>query len=173
MDVFVEQLVKKKKSVGQIAAIVSTVVLALVLLGLSIVMIMVIGPFAAFAVVGVFYLAWYLLTAQNIEYEYCVTNGDIDIDQIVAQRKRKRIVSVSGKKIQSAGRYVPAQWANRPMDRTVIAAPSDREDNLYYFTYHSKKRGNTLVVFQPDDRVKTSFYEGLPKLVQLDFEKDK
>ena len=121
---------------------------------------------------GIFYGAWYLLTAQNIEYEYCVTNGDIDIDRIVAQRKRRRIVSVSGKKIESAGRYVPEKWAGRPMDRTVIAAPSDREDNLYYFTYHSKKRGHTLVVFQPDDRVKDSFYEGLPKLVQLDFNKE-
>ncbi len=172
MDSFVEQLVKKKKSAGQILAIIGIVIAAVFLLALSILFIGVVGAFAAFVIVGVFYGAWYLLTAQNIEYEYCVTNGDIDIDRIVAQRKRQRIVSVSGKKIESAGRYVPEKWTGRPMDRTVIAAPSDREDNLYYFTYHSKKRGHTLVVFQPDDRVKDSFYEGLPKLVQLDFNKD-
>lgn len=172
MDFFVEQLVKKKKSAGQILAIVGTVLLALVLLAISILLIQFTGAISMLIVVGVFYGAWYLLTAQNIEYEYCVTNGDIDIDRIVAQRKRKRIVSVSGKKIESAGRYVPEKWVGRPMDRTVIAAPSDREDNLYYFTYHSKKRGHTLVVFQPDERVKNSLYEGLPKLVQLDFDKE-
>ncbi len=172
MDSFVEQLVKKKKSAGQIVAIISTVVLAVFLLALSILLIAWIRGFAAFVIVGVFYGAWYLLTAQNIEYEYCVTNGDIDIDRIVAQRKRQRIVSVSGKKIESAGRYVPEKWTGRPMDRTVIAAPSDREDNLYYFTYRSKKRGHTLVVFQPDERVKNSLYEGLPKLVQLDWDKE-
>ena len=172
MDTFVEQLVKKKKSAGQILAIVGVVLAAVLLLALSILLIAWVRGFAAFIIVGIFYGAWYLLTAQNIEYEYCVTNGDIDIDRIVAQRKRRRIVSVSGKKIESAGRYVPEKWAGRPMDRTVIAAPSDREDNLYYFTYHSKKRGHTLVVFQPDDRVKDSFYEGLPKLVQLDFNKE-
>lgn len=172
MDIFVEQLVKKKKSAGQILAIIGTVLLAVFLLALSILFIAWVRGFAAFIIVGVFYGAWYLLTAQNIEYEYCVTNGDIDIDRIVAQRKRQRIVSVSGKKIESAGRYLPEKWAGRPMDRTVIAAPSDHEDNLYYFTYHSKKRGHTLVVFQPDDRVKDSFYEGLPKLVQLDFNKE-
>ncbi len=172
MDTFVEQLVKKKKSTGQILAIIGIVLAAVLLLAVSIVFISIVGAFAAFIIAGVFYGAWYLLTAQNIEYEYCVTNGDIDIDRIVAQRKRRRIVSVSGKKIESAGRYVPEKWAGRPMDRTVIAAPSDREDNLYYFTYHSKKRGHTLVVFQPDDRVKDSFYEGLPKLVQLDFNKE-
>ncbi len=172
MDTFVEQLVKKKKSAGQILAIIGIVLAALFLLAVSIVFISVVGAFAAFVIVGIFYGAWYLLTAQNIEYEYCVTNGDIDIDRIVAQRKRRRIVSVSGKKIESAGRYVPEKWAGRQIDRTVIAAPSDREDNLYYFTYHSKKRGHTLVVFQPDERVKDSFYEGLPKLVQLDFNKE-
>ena len=172
MDIFVEQLVKKKKSVGQIFAIIGTILLAVFLLVLSILFISVVGAFAGFVIVGVFYGAWYLLTAQNIEYEYCVTNGDIDIDRIVAQRKRRRIVSVSGKKIESAGRYLPEKWAGRQMDRTVIAAPSDREDNLYYFTYHSKKRGHTLVVFQPDERVKESLYEGLPKLVQLDWDKE-
>ncbi len=172
MDTFVEQLVKKKKSAGQILAIIGIILAAVFLLAVSIIFIGVVGAFAAFIIVGVFYGAWYLLTAQNIEYEYCVTNGDIDIDRIIAQRKRQRIVSVSGKKIESAGHYVPEKWVGRQMDRTVIAAPSDREDNLYYFTYHSKKRGHTLVVFQPDDRVKDSFYEGLPKLVQLDFNKE-
>ncbi len=172
MDTFVEQLVKKKKSAGQILAIIGIILAAVFLLAVSVVFIGIVGAFAAFIIVGVFYGAWYLLTAQNIEYEYCVTNGDIDIDRIVAQRKRQRIVSVSGKKIESAGRYVPEKWAGRQVDRTVIAAPSDHEDNLYYFTYHSKKRGHTLVVFQPDERVKDSFYEGLPKLVQLDFNKE-
>ncbi|MBR5540622.1 MAG: hypothetical protein IKU56_04505 [Clostridia bacterium] len=172
MDFFVEQLVKKKKSTGQILAIVGTILLALVLLAISLLLIEFTGAISMLIVVGVFYGAWYLLTAQNIEYEYCVTNGDIDIDRIVGQRKRQRIVSVSGKKIESAGRYIPEKWAGRSIDRTVIAAPSNREDNLYYFTYRSKKRGHTLVVFQPDDRVKNSLYEGLPKLVQLDWDKE-
>ncbi|MBQ9964247.1 MAG: hypothetical protein IJP14_03920 [Clostridia bacterium] len=172
MDIFVEQLVKKKKSTGQIVAIAGTILLALILLALSVLLIGIVGPLSAIIIVAVFYGAWYLLTAQNIEYEYCVTNGDIDIDRIVAQRKRERIVSVAGRKIESAGRYVPEKWTGRNIDRTVVAAPSDREENLYYFTYHSKKRGNTLVIFQPDDRVKESLYEGLPKLVQLDWDKD-
>jgi hypothetical protein len=172
MDMFVEQLVKKKKSTGQIVAIVGTLLLALILLAVSILLIGVVGPLGAIIIVGVFYGAWYLLTSQNIEYEYCVTNGDIDIDRIIAQRKRERIVSVAGRKIESAGRYLPEKWVGRKVDRTVIGAPSQNEDNLYYFTYHSKKRGHTLVVFQPDDRVKESLYDGLPKLVQLDWDKE-
>lgn len=171
MDTFVEQLVKKNKSIGQLFVIVGIVVLTLLLLAFS-VLLLGINAFSLIIMIGIGYGAWYLLTAQNMEYEYCVTNGDIDIDLIVAQRKRKRIVSVSGKKIESAGRYVPQKWVGRKTDRTVIAAPSDRENNLYYFTYHSKKRGHTLVVFQPDDRVKNSLYGGLSRLVQLEWDKE-
>ncbi len=171
MDSFVEQLVKKKKSGAQIAAIVVTITVAVLLLAVCILFLSILGAFAVIAMAAIAYGAWYLLTAQNIEYEYCITNGDIDIDRIVAQRKRKRIVSVGGHKIESAGRYAPEKWAGRQVDRTVVAAPSDKEDNLYYFSYHSKKRGHTLVVFQPNERVKDAFRESLPRLVQLDWDK--
>lgn len=172
MDTFVEQLVKKKKSVGEIIKIAGILLITSILVVASVLLFRILGAFSTFIIVGVFYGAWYLLTAQNIEYEYSVTNGDIDIDRISGQRKRTRIVSVSGRKIESAGKYNAEKWAGRKVDRTVMAAPSDRDDNLYYFTYHSKKRGHTLVVFQPDDRVKQSLYDGLPKLVQLDWDKE-
>ena len=52
--------------------------------------------------------------------------------------------------------------------RTVMVAPSLAEEGLWCFTYHSKKNGNTFVVFQPNDRVLRQLYAGLPKLVQMD-----
>ena len=172
MDSFVEQIVVRKKTLKQVVAVVVVCAIAVFLIGASILLVRILGLLSALVITGVFYGAWYLLTAQNIEYEYCITNDTIDIDCIIAQRKRKRMVSVSGKKIEAAGKYIPAQWQNRKMDRTVVAAPSQNEDNLYYFTYHSKKNGNTLVVFQPDERVKNSFYQGLPRLIQLEWDKE-
>ena len=106
-----------------------------------------------------------------MEFEYSITNGDVDIDRIVARRKRNRLVSVRGQKIESAGKYDAARMQNRPFDRTVMAASSLAEEGLYYFTYHSKKSGSTIVIFQPDERVKDAFYKSLPKLVQLDWDK--
>lgn len=173
MDTFVEQLVKKQKNGTQIAAMVLTVVAAVMLIAFAVFLFFLgfgILTFIAIAAIG--YGTYYLLSSQNIEFEYCVTNGDIDIDRIVAQRKRERIVSVAGRKIESAGKYVPEKWTNRNIDRTVVAAPSLQADNLYCFTYHSKKRGHTLVIFQPNERVQHALYEGLPKLVQLDWDKE-
>lgn len=168
MDSFVEQIVLCKKTSKQWMVMLGTALLAAVVLALSFYFL---GFFFVIIFVGVMYGVWWIWTSQNIEYEYCITNGDVDIDQIIARRKRKRVVSVSGQKIQTAGKYDKAYWENRKVDRVVMAAPAPEEDGNYCFTYHSKKNGTTLVVFQPDDRVKAAFYKSLPRLIQLDWDK--
>ena len=97
MDTFVEQIVKKQKGGKEYAIIAATILGALVLGALSLML----GMFAALLLVGIGYGAWWLITSQNVEFEYSVTNGDIDISQIIAQRNRKIIVSVAGEKIES------------------------------------------------------------------------
>lgn len=171
MDVFVEQIVSKRKDGKQVALIVGILLLAVILAAVILAFALYLYILAPVLLVGLGYGTWWIITQQNIEFEYSVTNGDIDIDQITARRKRKRIVSVGGAKIESAGRYDAAKWANRKMDRFVMAAPSPNEEELYFFTYHSKKRGHTLVVFQPDERVKQALYKALPRLVQIDWDR--
>lgn len=163
MDSFFEQIVKKKKGGKEWAVIFGVIAAALVL----IVFVWMLGVLAVIATVGIIYGAWWLATTQNVEFEYCVTNGDIDVDKIVARRKRTRLVSVPGRKIRALAPYDPAKPLGK-FQRTVVVAPSLREEGLWYFTYHSKKNGDTLVVFQPDDRVLGAFYDGLPKLTQMD-----
>ena len=163
MDSFFEQIVKKRKGFAEWAVILVTLVVALALVALSWLM----GILPIIVTVGAIYGAWWLITSRNVEYEYCVTNGDIDVDKIVARRKRTRLVSVSGRKVRALAPYDP----NKPLgrfQRTVLVAPSIKEEGLWYFTYHSKKNGDTLVVFMPDDRVLGALYDGLPKLVQMD-----
>lgn len=120
MDTFVEQIIVKKKGPKEIAVITGTIVLAVILV---FVLLWFFNVFSLVFDILIVYGAWWLITGQNIEYEYSVTNGDIDIDQIIAQRKRKRVVSVAGSKIETAGPYNPAEFAGRSFDRTVVAAP--------------------------------------------------
>ena len=165
MDTFFEQIVVKKKSPGELAIVVGTAILALVLCALVFFYLSTIG---AILVVGIGYGAWWLITAQNKEFEYCVTNGDIDIDLIISKRKRKRIVSVTGRKIQALLPY-HSGVSTQGYQRVVMAVSSVSAPGLWYFTYHSKKNGKTLVVFQPNERVLTAFYEGLAdRLIKRD-----
>ena len=164
MDSFVEQIIQKKKGAKEWAIIIAVVLGALILGFLSF---MFLGTLALFALVGIGYGAWWLITTQNIEYEYCVTNGDIDVDQITARRKRKRLVSVAGRKVECLLPYDPTAPMGQ-YQRVVMVAPSLAESGLWYFTYNSKKNGRTLVVFQPEQRVLQAFYGGLSKLVQME-----
>jgi hypothetical protein len=51
-------------------------------------------------IVGLIYFGIRVATSRNVEYEYIVTNGDLDIDMIVAKRKRKRIFSANCKEFE-------------------------------------------------------------------------
>ena len=141
MDSFFEQIVKKKKGAAEWAIITAVVLAAAVLLLLAL---MYLGSLIIIAAAGIIYGAWWLATTQNVEFEYCITNGDIDVDKIVARRKRTRLVSVSGRKIRALAPYDPQKPLGK-FQRTVMVAPSLQEDGLWYFTYHSKKNGDTAI----------------------------
>ncbi len=175
MDTFIEQIVAKRKEGKEIGIIVLTVIAALVLLfALTLLMMTqtLLFSLIPFVWIGVIVGAWWIIIQQNIEFEYCITNGDIDIDVIISRRKRKRIVSVRGSKIEDAGKYHPEQWQNRKIDRFVMTASSLSAENLRYFTYHSKKRGYTVVVFEPNERVSDEFRKGLSGPVRMVWDKD-
>ena len=108
MDTFVEQIIVKKKGPKEIAIITGTILLVVILV---FVLFLFLNYFSLVIDMLLIYGAWWLITGQNVEYEYSVTNGDIDIDQIIAQRKRKRVVSVAGSKIETAGPYNPTEFA--------------------------------------------------------------
>lgn len=163
MDTFFEQIVKKKKTAAEWGIMLGTVVAAAALVFgiLSVPLLMAMPILPTLLMVGIAYGGWWLITGQNIEFEYCVTNGDIDIDLIVAKRKRKRIVSVGGRKVKSLSPYEVGSVDEKAFQRVVVAAPSKKESGLWCFTYHSKKNGDTLVVFQPEGRVLRAFFDGL------------
>ncbi len=169
MDTFFEQIVKKKKSALEWFIVVGTPLAAAVLLFglLRVPALMSIPILSTAIIVAIGYGGWWLMTSQNIELEYCVTNGDIDIDLIIAKRKRKRIVSVRGRKIESLV-PVTAPIDKKAYRRVVVAAPSERDDGLWAFTYHSKKNGHTLVLFQPESRVLKALVDGLTGPVKND-----
>ena len=163
MDHYVEQLVVKEKGAKEWAIIAGSVLAAA---ALSVLSFLFLGAFFIIFTVGFGYAAYMLITAQTLEYEYCVTNGDIDIDSIVAKRKRKRVVSVAGRKVESLEPFtgsVPAGF-----DRTVIAAASVAEAGCWRFTYHSKKNGHTQVIFQPNEAVLAELIGGLPRPLQVE-----
>lgn len=162
MDSFSEQIVKQSLDAKRLMIVVGTIVAAIALDVAAYLFVPYV--FIWVLVLGVFGAYW-LISAQSWEVEYAVTNGDIDIDRIVARRERKCIVRVRGAKIESL-RPVKSGVPSKAFDRTVMAARS-QATATWYFTYHSKK-GSTIVFFEPNESVLAALRGGLSRVVQIE-----
>ncbi len=91
-DVFKEQLVKKKFNSKDKLMRALIIAGALVIVAASM-FIPFLQGFLLIIIVAAAFLAYYLLSQQNIEYEYIYTNGELDIDCIFNKSKRKRVFS--------------------------------------------------------------------------------
>ena len=169
MDVFVEQLIRRKGGVPYFLAVFGLTVGALAIMTASLLFLRGMPMVNALLIVGTGYGWWWLFRNLTVEYEYSVTNGDIDVDLIRGKSRRQRIVSVRGDRIESLARYGGEDLTR--FDRVVKAVTGDPGVELWIFTYQSKKNGRTAVVFQPEERVLTALIDGLPYLVQRDAKK--
>ena len=169
MDIFVEQIVQCRKGTRQWLIVAGVGLLAVLLCGALIFFLLpFIGAVVIVPVGLILFGAYWLITGQSSECEYSITNGDLDIDRIIARRKRVRLVSVHGAKIETAAPYKPEQMAGRAFDRTVLAASAPDAPGVWAFSYRSKKNGHTLVLFEPSERVLKAFLDILPRPLQLD-----
>lgn len=165
MDIFVEQLLQERRGVRYFLAVFGLTLAALLLLTVAVLFLIAIPMMFGLAVCGIGY-GWFWTTRMLItEYEYSVTNGDIDIDRIRGRSRRLRLVSVRGEKIESFAPHTVGEDLSR-FDRVVRCHSGEQDAVLWRFTYHSKKNGHTVVVFQPDNRVLAALVDGLPYLLQ-------
>lgn len=156
----------RKKGRKEIAAITGTIVLAVILV---FVLLWFFNVFSLVFDILIVYGAWWLITGQNIEYEYqCHKRRHRYRSDYSPSENARGWCRSQEARLKQRDQYNPAEFAGRSFDRTVVAAPSETEPGVWYFTYRSKKNGNTLVVFQPDERVMEAFKEALPKLLALE-----
>ena len=94
MDNICEQLVVKTRTRGDtVKAAIIIAVMALVS-GFGVVYMLQGWTILIFPIVGVDAGGIWLLKGIGVEYEYIVTNNELDIDKIVGKRKRTRLITV-------------------------------------------------------------------------------
>lgn len=165
-DVFIEYLVKRQNTPKHIALKI-LIVLAAVLISLAAMLfsgalgaLSIIGPLL---VVGAIYGAYFLITSMSVEYEYSVTNGDLDIDQITAQRKRKRLVSINMKEVEAFGRYKSQEHQGKTYGTKLFCCDNPENPELWYCVTRLKQSGQTLVVFNANQKMLDGIKTFLPR----------
>ena len=159
MDNIAEQLVQKKKTGADTAKKVLISVGALIIASFFMYLAMM-GIFA----VGVLAGAIWLLGSFGIEYEYIITNNEMDIDKIIGRRKRKRMITVDFKRAEDFGRYTPDNEAQA--DATVHAYTGVDKDAYYLVVTHNDY-GRVKIIFNPNERLRESIMQEIPNTLRI------
>lgn len=167
MDIFMEKIVAKKKTIADHMITVGVVLAGIILIMLSLTIEVIqklnIG---IILIVGIAYLGYRLITSRNLEYEYIVTNGDLDIDKIINKRNRKRIFSANCKEFD-----IVAPVKNDSYNRSLhgikkrIDASGSLDSPDAWFVTLNYKGEKTLVIFEPDERMLENFRKYIPRKV--------
>lgn len=113
--------------------------------------------FFAFAVTGAGYGAWYLLRQFNVEYEYAVTNSAFEVDKIIAQSRRKKLVDIDLRGLEEAG----------PADEKGLARIEHLEfAKILDCTSHVQAPGRWYMVYSVDGAKHLLFIEPNEKMIQ-------
>lgn len=167
MDIFIEKIVAKRKD-GKDALLNIGIVLGALILMIVAMNVPVINQMALLVAVGIGYFAFRLITSRNVEFEYVVTNGDLDIDKIVAQRKRKRIFSSSCKNFDIVAKVKSSHYTPQiqSIKNKIEAVSTMAADDVYFITLNYKGEG-TVIYFQPDERMLNNFKTFIPRKLML------
>ena len=98
------------------------------------------------------YGAFIWFSSFRVEYEYLVTNGEIDIDRITAKRRRRRLVSFKARDIERIGLYSKEAVRGTSFSKTYMVNSSDKEEGIWFAVFRNVN-GTILVVFNMSENL--------------------
>ncbi|MCL2054356.1 MAG: DUF6106 family protein [Oscillospiraceae bacterium] len=164
MDIFVEQIVKKPPS-GKDTALKLLTALAMGLV--AVITTLLLFPIGILFLIFIIYITRLILSGYDSEYEYIVTNGELDIDKIIGKRKRRRLLTIKASDFTDYGELKNAPALDGEATLILAAGVSEESECCdYYAEFKHKSFGNARLIFSPDDRVKNALKPYLARAVR-------
>ncbi|RRD94538.1 hypothetical protein EII17_07760 [Clostridiales bacterium COT073_COT-073] len=160
-DIFNEQLVKKEKTSSDILKSVAIWAAALVMAAALVIFVPMVGPLIALLVI---WGALVLNGRLKQEFEYSFTNGDLDIDVIYNQSKRKHLLTIDSKKILAMEKVKNKDQSVKGADKVMDCSSGLVSDNLYVLTYDVDHK-KTRILIEPNDQILKGIYSFAPRSV--------
>ncbi|NMA07513.1 MAG: hypothetical protein GX929_00165 [Clostridiales bacterium] len=121
-------------------------------------------------VAGIIYGAYRLFTSLNYEFEYIVTNGELDVDKIIARRSRKRLISLRPLEIEIMAPYNDMHkhhYDNGEFALTIDATSSKYAQNRWFIVAETKKYGRVRLMWEPTEKMVENMRSYMPRKVML------
>ena len=163
MDTFFEQIVPVKKTGKSWLAVIG-IWLAAIIIFLAVFLFLGLGSIQLLIIALAFYFAYKFSGKFNLEYEYIITNGIVDVDKIMSKSTRKRLVSFNLSDVESVEKYNPNKKDTRQYATNIIAC-NKTDPNAYVIIASSEGKGAVKLVLSPEGRMKEAMKKFMPKFV--------
>ena len=163
MDTFFEQIISVKKTGKAVAALIG-IWLAAFIICFFLFFTGFFGVLTFLLIAGVIYGAFKLSCLLNIEYEYIVTNGTMDIDKITNKSSRKRVLSFELQTVSRIEKYNPS-LLNSVNSKDVLIACNQDDKDAYLMVSSTEGKGTNYLVFAPDERLRSAVVKFVPMFV--------
>ena len=165
MDTFFEQIIPIRKNGKSIALTLGIWFLALLLSAIIYLFLLkYLFGIAFFIICGIFFGAWKLSTMFNIEYEYIITNGTMDIDKIVNKSSRKRMLSLELNNVTRLEKFNP-HMLNTLNPKSLVMACNQDDPEAYLLVAERDGKVAAYLVFAPEERLRTAMTKFVPKFI--------
>lgn len=170
VDSFVEQLVEVKTG-GKILGLKIGIWCVCAIMALGLIFFSFVTPSLAFVLLllaaGVMIVAYYLTTQLNVEYEYALTNDEIDIDRIINKSKRARMANFKISDIEDIEPYNPQiHVTDKAHNKNVYIGCNTRGEEPLAFKVKHPKNGYYTLVITPNEEFKAGMKRYLPYLLK-------
>jgi hypothetical protein len=167
MDLFNEYIVERKKGAREYLLIAAMIFGALVLLLIAMSFARYLASFFLLIPAVVIYFLYIGITSLNVEFEYSVTNGELDADKIAARRKRYKMVSVHSRAFEY---FAPLTEEHNGAFRDAgitkrLDLTSNRGTDKVYFAVYHKNNDKICLTFEPTEKMLDDFSRNVPRRV--------
>lgn len=164
MDTFFEQITAVKKSGKDIAAITGIWLLAFIICFLLVLLIGYLQSFSFLLIAGALFGAFKLSCRFNVEYEYIVTNGTMDIDKIINKSSRKRVLSFELATVSRLEKFNQGLLSS-VNSKEIVTACNLNDPESYLMVSSTEGKGTSYLIFAPDERVRGAIVKFVPKFI--------
>lgn len=164
MDCVCEQLVTKKRTGGDVLKVIGLILAAAVVSMLCVLGMGYLSPILIFGVPGSIALCVWLVKNVNSEYEYIITNNQMDVDKIIGKSRRKRMITIDLSKAQDFTENELPDNGNRA--RTTVHAASGNENDVAYLYAEHGDYGTVMLVFSPNEKIKKAIVQQVPGMLR-------
>ena len=175
MDTYLEYIIKQKYSLKAVLISLGAYILAGILSFITFSM-MFLHPlilrFSLPLAIAYFIGAWWITQRFNIEYEYIVTNDELDVDKIMSKKTRKRMLTISVKNFDMFGKAEGEEFEKVLNDNEIVikfdASAGKNSERRYFAVFNNKQEQKMLLVFNPTTKMLEAFRRYNPSKVILD-----